>query len=263
MQSKSQYCLAVMGAVCGLLFLVASCASGQVTTGEIAGTVSDPSGAPVIGASVTVVNDLTGVERSAKSNEAGIYVVTGLLAGKYSVRVNHPGFKTYVLSGITLVTGNKVAVNPALEVGAVNETIDVVAAAQQVETESGAVGRLIDGSQAVDLALNGRNLFQLLVTVPGLSFQSRYYGNNFPGSFGLVHPNGLRFQQLEFTLDGAINQDQMHYGFINNEMSPDFVQEVKVNSSGHSAQLGRGTGFQVNYVTKSDLLPENSASDNL
>jgi len=244
----------VVGVVCVIalgLLVFAGVALTQVTNGEISGTVTDPSGAGVPEAQVTAINELTGIERSVTTNASGFYVVQSLPPARYSVKVSRAGFKGYTVSAIMLSANARVAVNSQLEVGDISQVIDVVSTTQHVETESGSLGRLIDARQVVDIPLNGRNLFQLMLTIPGLSFTSKYFGSTTGGGFGLTHANGLRFQAFAFNLDGSYNLDATNFGQLNNNVSPDFVDEVKINASGNPAELGRGNGMQINYVTKS------------
>ena len=141
---------------------------GQTLTGRISGTVTDVSGAVLPGVKVTVTNDETKLERTVETDANGFYVATNLPVGNYSVTVERQGFKKAGKTGYSLVTDGRLTIDFALEAGAVTETVEVTASAgETVNSTSGEVARTIDGSQVQELALNGRNYFQLTTLIPG------------------------------------------------------------------------------------------------
>ncbi len=235
------------------LLLYALPVAAQLTTGQISGTVRDGSGAEIAGASVHVVSDQTKLDRAVTTDRSGTYTVTNLPVGAYLVRVEQTGFKNFLHSGIQLTAGERIEINASMELGSVGETITVAARGQTVETESGTVGALIDGSQARDLSLNGRNVGQLLMLLPGVTTGTDQFdrGSIAFGGVGDFYVNGTRSTSNAVTVDGGFNQDSGNVVSMSNNVSVDFVQEVKVQSSGYSAEYGRNAGGQINFVTRS------------
>jgi hypothetical protein len=224
----------------------------QVTTAQIAGTLRDSSGAAMPGVQVSVSSESTGLSRSVVANSEGIFVMPNLLPGAYNVRVEHKGFKTFVREHLTLSAGERAVVNAVLEPGAVNEVVTVVARGEDVQSDSGTVGQLIDGSQVRNLALNGRNLIQMTMLAPGVvSTLDEFDRGNI--AFGLTadfYINGTRSSSNLITIDGAYNADAGTNTTMTNNVSPDFVEEVKVARSGQGAEYGRNAGGQINYSTR-------------
>ncbi len=224
----------------------------QVTTGQISGIVKDKTGASLPGVTVTVINQQTTLERTATTDEGGFYLVTNLPPGAYRVRIEHRGFKTYSEDNIQLTAGERASVNPSLEIGEVSETVTISATGENVQTENGSVGQLIDGNQVRELSLNGRNLMTLLMIVPGVAVTTDEFdrGGMTYGSIGAYNINGLRATSNSVTVDGGYNQDSGNITSITNNVSVDFVGEVKVASSAYSAEYGRTGGGQVNFSTR-------------
>ena len=237
------------------LFVVGLCraeASAQIITGQISGTVKDASGAALPGVRVTVSDQQTSLQRTATSDSDGFYLVTNLPPGSYRVRVEHSGFKNWEQSNLQLNAGDRLNVNPDLQIGAVTETVTVAATGEKVETDNGSVGQLIDGNQARDLSLNGRNLMTLLMIVPGVAVTTDIFdrGGMTYGSIGTYNINGLRSTSNSVTVDGGYNQDSGNITSLTNNVSVDFVGEVKIASSAYSAEYGRTGGAQVNFATR-------------
>jgi hypothetical protein len=235
-----------------ILFCLSVCVHAQVTTGQISGLVTDPSGVPIPAVEVQVFSADTSLKRAATSNAQGFYLAGSLPAGSYRVRVEKAGFKSFEQSNIVLTSGERVNVSAKLQIGSVSEVVNVVARGEQVETESGAVERLIDGDQARDLALNGRNLIQLLMLVPGVTVGTDQFdrGSIAFGGVGDFYVNGTRSTSNGVMVDGGSNQDSGNIVSQTNNVSVDFVKEVKVASSGYSAEYGRYGGGQINFQTR-------------
>ena len=140
----------------GLCVLIAP-APAQTTTGSIVGMVTDPTGASVPGAVVTVMNEGTGIAaiRTA-TDSSGNYVATALPPGRYSVTVEHTGFKKAVSAGINVSVQDRIGANIVMEVGQVSETVEVLGTAQALQTDSSYLGQVVDAQRIVDLPLNGR-----------------------------------------------------------------------------------------------------------
>src|SRR5262245_39950223 len=139
-----------------LVFLAISWISAQTTTGSIVGKATDPTGAVVPGAVVTVTNVDTGISTKTNTDSSGNYAVTPLPVGHYSVTVEAQGFKKSVSSGITLNVQDRIGVNVVLEVGQVTETVEVVGAARALQTDTSYLGQVGESQKIVDLPLNRR-----------------------------------------------------------------------------------------------------------
>ncbi len=239
-----------------VLLLLLTCAGSlyaQVTTAQVSGRVVDRTGAGIPRVSVRVTDQNTSATREVRTGDDGYYAVPNLPASTYSLEVKNTGFKTYVQTDIHLTAGDRLDVSPTLEVGGTTESITVQSQGERVETESGTVGALIDGSQVRELALNGRNLIQLTMLVPGVVVTTDQFdrGSTAFGGVGDFYINGMRSTSNAVTVDGGANQDSGNVVSQTNNVGVDFVQEVKVASSGYSAEYGRNAGGQVNFQTRS------------
>ena len=160
-----QRCCVLVLLLC--LFVSQAPLSAQTTTGSIVGTVTDPSGAVIAGASVTVTNVDTSIATKATTDNTGNYVVTPLPVGRYSVTVEAAGFKKSLRSDITVNVQDRIRVDAALEVGAVTDTVEVAAAAPLLQTDTSYLGQVVDSQRIVDLPLNGRYFTRLVVLTAG------------------------------------------------------------------------------------------------
>jgi len=231
------------------LALLPLAAHAQVISSQISGTVFDSSGAVVPDASVTVRNTGTGQTRSARSNEAGLFILPDLLPGSYDVTVEAQGFKKFTESGVELNANSKVTVNANLVPGVVSEVVEVTALTNRVETSTGEVGQVITSKQVTQLSLNGRNYVQLLQLIPGVTV-------SYSSSFGLTGTadqqiNGLRGNTSGFMVDGAWNLNVGSNGTPHVNPNVDAIQEVKVTTSSYAAEYGQNQGAQINVITKS------------
>jgi uncharacterized protein YfiM (DUF2279 family) len=131
------------------------------TLGEISGIVTDPSGAIVAGATITLTNTGTSAVREAKTNQVGVFSFAALTPGTYNVRVTAAGFKTAVRNGVLLEVQQNLRLDFELAVGQLSEAIEVASSAVQLATEDSTVGTVIENKRIVDLPLNGRNALAL------------------------------------------------------------------------------------------------------
>ena len=233
------------------LLLVLACLAalcfGQ--TAQITGRVTDATGAVIPGAAITVTNVATGVDRKVASNEAGYYTVPLLPPGEYRLAVQQQGFKPITRSGIILEVDQRAELNFTLEVGALTEQIEVVAAAAQLNTIEASQGQVIENQRIVELPLNGRNYNELALlsagTVQPLS------GARLEG----FSSGGMRNSQNNFILDGVDNNGvELAGAQRRSEMvqpSIDAIQEFKVQTNAYAAEYGRAMGSVVNVTTKS------------
>jgi len=153
---------AAMSAVSGLMV-----APAQVTTGTIFGTVTDPQGAVIVGANVTVINEGQGTVFTRTTDQTGSYIVPFLIPGTYRVTVEQPGFKKAEQRDIVVTVNAQMRVDFTLSVGNVTETVEVTAAAPLVQSASAETGQVIEQRAVQQLPLNGRNFAQLVYLAPG------------------------------------------------------------------------------------------------
>ncbi len=221
----------------------------QGTTSRMTGSVTDSAGAPVAGATVTLTNDGTGVSLTTETSSSGTYVFDLIQAGTYTVAVEQQGFKRFVSSRNTVLVNQPATVNVALEIGVITEVVSVEATAEQVQTSSsGNLGTTIEQRSVESLPIvgtRGRNPLDLLTYVPGVTT-----GANTGGG---VHVHGSRDRSFNFTLDGIDINESTAGGsnFTPLRPNPDSIQEFQVITSGFSAELGRSSGAQVTFVTRS------------
>ena len=226
--------------------------SAQTTEGAIVGTVTDPSGAAIAGASITVTNADTGITVKATSDSTGNYVVTPLHIGRYSVAVEANGFKRSVWSDITVNVQDRIRVDTALEVGAVTDTVEVAAAAPLLETDTSYLGEVVESQRIVDLPLNGRFFTRLAVLTAGTAPTPAGARDENTGGFSA---NGVRPYQNNYLLDGmdnnSLSEDLVSQQSFVIGPPPDAIAEFKVQTNSMSAEFGRSGGAVLNVTIKS------------
>ena len=241
----------------GLLLLMSGARTdAQVTTADIVGTVTDPSGAALPNAQVTATNVLTNESRTAQTNANGDYSVVALPVGTYSVTVQATGFKKFSASSIALATGDRARVDAKMEVGEVTQTVEVKeSAAPALQTDSSTVGGLVTEQATQDLPLNGRNFMKLAQIVPGANQGS-------PSSITSGTRADDRRQSNEVSVNGqsdsvnnkmidGLDDNERAIGTIGVQPSIDAIQEVRVLTNLYTADIGRTAGAVVNIITKS------------
>lgn len=237
----------LLGCVFSSCWLWVSLLSAQVTTSQILGTIFDSQGSVIPGAQVTVRNEQTGQSFTARSNEVGNYTLSSLPVGLYAVTVESSGFKQYVRSGIELTAAQVARLDFHLEVGQIAEKVTVSTGLTPVDTATATLDSLIDTRRIVDLPLNGRNVLGLAALSPGVTRTSLANGPSFGQQ--TINVNGNRSYSTSIMLDGA----SMYYGHRGQGLiqpPPDAIQEVKVITSGVTAEFPRGSA-SVSAVTKS------------
>lgn len=226
----------------------------QNTTSSLTGTVTDTSGAVVVGADVTIANTATGVNYKAKTDERGIYRATQLPPGSYTMQVASSGFETQNVQSFTLLVDQQAREDVKLGVGTSAQTVNVSGGAQLLDTVSSNQGQVIENKQIQDLPLNGRNFLQLAQLSTGVT-PSNTPGMNSPASSWTgtqtvsISVAGLREDDTSYLFDG-IEVRNAWYGAIGILPSIDNIQEFKIEQTGSSAAFGNGGTF-VNIVTKS------------
>jgi len=233
---------------------------GQTFRGTILGSVTDPSGAYVAGATVKVRNLGTGQERTTVTSGDGSYSVPELPIGTYSVTVTQTGFKTFVATAVAVDVATERRVDAALKTGAVTTRVEVSAEdLPMVETTSNDLGGVITAQTVEDMPVNGRDYTKLIYLNPGVAGSPDQISDS-PGSFGEFSMNGARGRSNNYLLDGtdmndgyrndpAINQAGV-FGTPSTILPIDAVAEVNVLSN-FEPEYGRNAGAVVNIVTKS------------
>ncbi len=227
-------------------------------TGKILGTVTDSSGAAVIGATVTLHNDLTGYTKTGKSDSTGYQFLAVPVGQGYEVTVEAAGFSKALQSGIVLLVDQDFRADFKLEVGSTTQTVETSAAAMQVETTSTQLGDVIEDSKMTQMPLNGRSYIDLIGlqagVVPQTSSAAFYPGNVQKVSGGLssgdFSVNGAREAGNAFSVNGGDVQNNYDNGTA---VIPtlDSIQEFRLLSNTTDAEYGRAAGAVVNVVTKS------------
>jgi hypothetical protein len=230
------------------------CRGQAVDSQQISGTVTDPTGAVVPNATVTVTDTGTGFTRVVQTNADGNYVALDLPIGIYNVSTTAPGFRRVTVEQIHVDVGGKPSVPLALSVGTETEAVTVRANAVQVNTTSAEVGSVVTSTEATHLMLNGRNYIQLIALAPGVS-QTVASGFALFGSYG-VNGNsqsidGGRTDTANYFIDGVDNKDNGGGGnnFVN--ISPDALEQFRTASSAYDASYGGSSGATVSVAIKS------------
>lgn len=225
-------------------------ARAQTSFGRISGTVTDSTGAVVANATVTATDPATNFARSVQADENGFYTITNLPVATYTVSVEMANFKKAVQSGNVLNADGRLTVDFALETGQITEVVQVVQeSGETVNTTSGEVGKVIDGQQVDNLALNGRNYYQLMTVIPGAVATTDDALETNLGT-NTININGNRGVSNNLTLDGGNNNNAGSNASQINNVGVDFIQEVKLQTSNFSAEYGRNSGAQINVITK-------------
>lgn len=245
-------CVFIRLVVCMIGCLSGAALQAQEITGNISGTVTDPSGSVIPGASVTATNTGTGAQRATQTTSAGVFFLNNLSVGNYKLSVESTGFKRYEASNIRLDVNDRLNFAVHLEIGAVTEAVEVSASAAQLQTETGEVSNLIGSAQTQAMPLNGRVFSQLVDLVPGVvSENGRVGGDTGLGSDTNVSINGSQTNSNLWLIDGQNNMDIGSNA--GNVVTPplDALEEFKVLRNNFSAEFGQVTGGVINVVTKS------------
>ncbi len=233
---------------------VVSRASAQIQSAStISGTVVDSSGAAVPDAAITIVNEETSVATTTQSNGDGSFVVPGLIAGTYTVKIVKTGFQTYTEEHLVLHPGSTTAVNAALAVGQVTSEVSVVASAAQVQTTTGELANEVSGTQAATLPLNGRNYQSLAALMPGVTNLSPDTALGQGGflTSSVMSVNGMGLSGTQFYLDGIWNMNSGDMDQTTITPNPDTIEEVRVLQNNYSVQYTLTGANTVLLETKS------------
>ncbi|MFZ1918729.1 MAG: TonB-dependent receptor [Terriglobales bacterium] len=243
-----------------LMLGLSAVALAQSDAGRVIGTVTDPSGAVVAGATVTVTNTETGRTVTATTSQSGEYVINAVPVGKYRAAVAQTGFKT-ANADFTIDVNQVLDLSLKLETGSASTVVDVTGEVPLVDTATSDTGEVIQGRQVVELPLNGRNFTSLALLTPGVSRGD--YNNNASASANNAETwrnadsggaalavNGLRPQANNFMLDGVDNNDSLVNTLIIFPAIED-IAEFRTTTSTAPAEFGRAGGAVVQVATKS------------
>ena len=232
--------------------LLAVASHAQQTLGTISGTVRDTSGAVLPGAGVVLLNEDTGISRTATTNQVGLYNAPALGLGNYRVTASLEGFQTQVRSGIELTVGRQAVVNFDLAVGAITQTVEVTGEAPLVETTRGGLGTLVESQTISELPLNGRDIAQLITLQTGAVEYTA--GDTDAGAGKLLVISGARPTTNVFMIDGVAIESYTQKtptGMSGQFLGAEAVREFRVETNAYSAEFGRGAGGIFNVATKS------------
>lgn len=217
----------------------------QFDTATVLGTVKDANGAVLPGVTVTLKNIDTGIAVNVQSDSEGNFQFTNVRIGNYRVSAEKQGFSTAVAERVNVTVNARQRVDLAMQPGAVTETVLISDAAQLLETDSSVRGQVVQKQQIVSLPLNGRSYANLVLLAPGVreSSQNAATGGGREAAFNV---NGLRNTMNNFLLDGVDNNayGTSNQGFSSQvvQVSPDAVDEFKVQTNTYSAEFGRSGG---------------------
>src|SRR4051794_24245395 len=231
-----------------LAFLVPNLVFAQGTTlGQIAGLVTDPSGAAIPGARVRAINTQTGVARETITTESGNFSVLSLIPGIYSVEVTAPNFQKQVQENLRLEVAGALNLTFVLTVGQITETVSVRAEAELLKSTEGSISTTIDNAKVVELPLNGRNFNNLVRLTPGATRGTNNGGETLNAQTWAV--TGSRSDNANYTLDGTYNNGTF---FKTAAIAPsiDAISEFKIQTN-MSARYGAAAGANINVSIKS------------
>ncbi|WP_246409912.1 TonB-dependent receptor [Granulicella aggregans] len=224
----------------------------QADQGAITGYIKDATGAAVVGATVTVTNIDNGLVLTSTTSGGGVYVMSPLKIGNYSVSATAPGFQTVTQNNIRVDIQQRLAINLTLRPGAVTETVEVTDAAPLLQTQDGAVQQVISAQTIDSTPLNGRNFVYIAQLTAGVAPP---FGNTRGSGSGDFVANGQRTAQNNFILDGVDNNTNL-VDFLNGASyvvrpPPDALAEFNIQTSSFSAEFGHSAGAVVNASIKS------------
>src|SRR2546428_8704936 len=242
----------VAGLWLALVLVVNGNALAQTGAASITGLLTDQSGAAAPGVTVTATNQDTNVPYTAVSNDAGNYTITSVPVGTYVVKAELSGFKTPTTKPIKLEAKQIARLDFKLEVGSLEDRVEVTAESPVLQTESATVGEVISGNTVNSLPLNGRNTGQLSLLLPGVvtpnpqSFvnQSRNFGGGRP------YVNGNREQTNNYLIDG-VDMNESIDNTVAYQPSPDALAEISVETNNYAADTGNVAGAVLSNVIKS------------
>ncbi|HEY6332079.1 MAG TPA: carboxypeptidase regulatory-like domain-containing protein, partial [Blastocatellia bacterium] len=253
MKEKAYVFSRAVGSLCLFLAMTWNFTALAQSTATLHGTITDPQGAVVTGAKVTILNVATGVERTIESDSAGNYLAPALPVGTYRVEVNAQGFEKTVLEAITLEVSQTVEENIQLKVGGTGQEVTITTEAPVVDSSDTTVGQVINDRTVQEIPLNGRHFVDLGLLIPGTMTPPQNGFLTAPlrgqGSFA-IDTSGNREDTTNWMING-INLNDMAQNQITFQPSISTVQEFKVDNQTFSAEYGRNSGSIANVATRS------------
>jgi len=220
----------------------------------IEGTVVDPSGALISGATVTITDTRLGVVKTTTTNQAGYFRIDTIAASTYTVQIQVTAFKTWVQKGLTLQVGEIRTLAPVLQVGAVSTNVTVTALQQSVDLVSAKTGATIAESTVSEIPLAGQNIFGLVALAPGITGAgggTTSY-DNYTNEYAInINAAGLRQEQNGYMIDGAYTGTPSRGGGTSISPNPEIVQSINVLTNNFDAAKGRNAGATVQVFTNS------------
>jgi hypothetical protein len=236
-------------AFAALMLIPSSRLSGQSYNGTINGRVMDPQGAAVPGASVRIVDVERGTSYKTTSNNTGLFIFPAVLPATYNLTVTAKGFKIYEKDGLVLYASDHLSAGRIqLALGGVSQTVTVTAEKTPVQVLSSGCSVVLDSKQISELMTEGRNVMQLMQTMPGVVLDG--HGSPDLGEQQTGFVNGLRNDYNNVTVDG-VTGTVTHQAQLDTPVDVDSVKEVKVIESGYEAQYGKTAGAHIQIETKS------------
>lgn len=236
--------------LCTVALLFASLAMAQ-STSLLNGNITDPSGAGVAGATITLIDSATGSQRTTTTNGTGLYQFLDVPPGNYRLEASAKGFAKYVVTNVALVVKTPSTVNMQFHVAGTEESVTVEGEAPLVNRTDATLGNVVNQDQIAELPIADRNVVELLSLQPGVAYLGDQVDANTDTRSGAV--NGLRSDQSNVTLDGiGVNDQNNGYAFTSVlNVPPDSVEEFRVTTANSNADSGYSSGAQVALVTKS------------
>jgi Carboxypeptidase regulatory-like domain/TonB dependent receptor/TonB-dependent Receptor Plug Domain len=216
------------------------------TTSTIEGNVIDRQGLGIGGAEVQVTGATLSTTKTVRTDSGGAYQIAGLPAGIYTMTVSRAGFATQVFEGLQITLNRTLNFNVSLEVGTVEQKVEVPAAPPLLETTSSSEGATVLPEQIENMPINGRNYLDLLQLVPGVAINRQADANNDNATPVL----GERSNNTGFLIDGLSNQNELNGGPAA-QFNQDTIAEFQVITTGYKAEFGHASGGIVNVITKS------------
>ncbi len=235
-----------------VILLAAATAAAQSVSGSVSGTVIDQSNQVIPGATVTLLDELTGTSRTTQTNQTGAFVLSSVQPGRYTVRIEISGFSTFERKNINLPANERLSLGTVtMAIGALTETVTTLAEGSFVQTASSERSALITSTQLEMVAVRGRDVMSLLRVLPGVAYQGESEAPG--GSFGTTSPNisGNRNSWNTVTVDGLVGNDLGSPQIFSGTVNFDAISEVKVQLNNYQAENGRNGGAMVSIVTKS------------
>lgn len=241
-EHQQRFLQRLIAVICCALYVV-TLTFAQGTRGTIRGTVTDPNGAVITGATVRLIDIAKEQEvRNVQTNDEGVYQFVEVEPAVYNIVITASGFSDSRLTEIKVEPNRNLQIDAALNLGSTTEEVTVTASQELIDRESAALGTTVDPRRITGLPLNGRDVLQLAALQPGVT--------PVPGGLG-IRVNGARNVENNITLDGANNNELAVGGSVGAQPRPDAVQEFRLLTSSFEAEYGRNTGSVINVVVRS------------